>query len=48
MNSEELMIALSSVRDSRTLFIICSILIFSDVITGYLKAFRNKKINSSI
>lgn len=48
MNNEELMIALSSVRDSRTLFIICSVLIFSDVLTGYLKAFKNKKINSSI
>ena len=48
MNSEELMIALSSVKDSRTLFIVCSILIFSDVLTGYLKAFKNKKINSSI
>ena len=48
MNSEELMIALSSVKDSRTLFIVCSILIFSDVLTGYLKALKNKKINSSI
>ena len=48
MNGEELIQALSSVQDSRTLFIICSILIFSDVLTGYLKAFRNKKINSSI
>lgn len=48
MNSDELIQALSSVQDSRTLFIICSILIFSDVLTGYLKAFRNKKINSSI
>jgi toxin secretion/phage lysis holin len=45
---KEIIQALSSVRDSRTLFIICSILIFSDVLTGYLKAFRNKKINSSI
>ena len=48
MNSEDLMIALSSVKDSRTLFIVCSILIFSDVLTGYLKALKNKKINSSI
>jgi toxin secretion/phage lysis holin len=48
MSNEELMLALSSVRDSRTLFIICSVLIFSDVLTGYLKAFKNKKINSSI
>lgn len=46
--NEELIQAISSVRDSRTLFIICSVLIFSDVLTGYLKAFKNKKINSSI
>lgn len=48
MNSEQLIQAISSVQDSRTLFIICSILIFSDVLTGYLKALKNKKINSSI
>ena len=48
MNNEEIMLALSSVSDSRTLFIICSVLIFSDVLTGYLKAFKNKKVNSSI
>lgn len=46
--NEELIQAISSVKDSRTLFIVCSILIFSDVLTGYLKAFKNKKINSSI
>ena len=45
---EEIIMALNSVRDTRTLFILCSILIFSDVITGYLKAFKYKKINSSI
>ena len=48
MNNEELIQALSSIKDSRTLFILCSILIFSDVLTGYLKALKNKKINSSI
>ena len=48
MNNEELMIALSSMKDSRTLFIICAIFIFTDVMTGYLKAFKNKKVNSSI
>lgn len=45
---KEIITALSSIRESRTLFIICSILIFTDVLTGYLKAFKNKKINSSI
>ena len=44
----EIITALSSIRESRTLFILCSILIFTDVITGYLKAFKNRKINSSI
>lgn len=46
--NEELTNALSSVVDTRTLFIVCSILIFADVLTGYLKAFKNKKLNSSI
>ena len=44
----EIITALGSIRESRTLFILCSILIFTDVITGYLKAFKNKKVNSSI
>lgn len=45
---KEIITALSSIRESRTLFIICSILIFTDVLTGYLKAFKNRKVNSSI
>ena len=45
---KELITVLSSIRESRTLFIICSILIFTDVLTGYLKAFKNRKVNSSI
>lgn len=45
---KEIITALSSIRESRTLFILCSILIFTDVLTGYLKAIKNKKINSSI
>lgn len=44
----EIITALSSIRESRTLFIICSILIFTDVVTGYLKALKNKKLNSSV
>lgn len=48
MNNEELVQVVSSIQDARTLFILCSILIFSDVLTGYLKAFKNKKVNSSI
>ena len=45
---KEIITALSSIQESRTLFILCSILIFTDVITGYLKAIKNKIINSSI
>lgn len=48
MSSEEIAITLSSVRDCRTLFVLCSVLIFCDVITGYLKAWKEKDINSSI
>ena len=44
----ELITALSSIRESRTIFIVCAILIFADVLTGYLKAFKNKILNSSI
>ena len=32
----------------RTLLIISGIMIFIDIITGYLKAFKLKKVNSSI
>ena len=39
-----------SVMDSstRNLIIICGIMTFTDIITGYLKAIKNKKINSSV
>lgn len=33
---------------TRNLLIISIIMIFTDIITGYLKAIKNKKINSSI
>lgn len=35
-------------NEPKTLFILCSVFIFTDVLTGYLKAFKTKKINSSI
>ena len=44
----DIIAALSSIQESRTLFIVCSILIFTDVLTGYLKAFKNRKLNSSV
>lgn len=36
------------INDPKTLFFLCAIFIFSDVLTGYLKAIKNKTINSSI
>lgn len=37
-----------SISEPHTLFTLCGIFIFTDVLTGYLKAFKNKKVNSSI
>ena len=46
--NEELILALNSLQDDRVLFILCSVLIFSDVLTGYIKAFKFRKLNSSV
>lgn len=45
---EEFITKIMNINDPKTLFILCGIFIFTDILTGYLKAFRNKKINSSI
>lgn len=45
---QELMTILSSIREPKKIFIACAIVIFSDIITGYLKAFKLRKVNSSI
>lgn len=45
---EQVIQKLLEINDSRTLFILCGIFIFSDIITGYLKAFKTRKLNSSI
>lgn len=37
-----------TINDPKTLFFLCALFIFSDVLTGYLKAIKNKTINSSI
>lgn len=37
-----------AISEPKTLFILCGIFVFTDVITGYLKAFKNHKMNSSI
>lgn len=39
---------ITGLNDPKTLFIMCGIFIFSDIITGYLKAFKLQKVNSSI
>lgn len=45
---EEFIANLTSINDPKTLFIICGLFIFTDVLTGYLKAIKFKKMNSSI
>lgn len=45
---EEFVEKLISIKEPKTIFLLCGIFIFTDVITGYLKALKNKKINSSI
>jgi len=45
---EQLMERIVEVNDPKSLFILCGIFIFSDIVTGYLKAFKTHKINSSI
>ena len=46
---EEVFISrIMAVNEPKTIFILCAVFIFADVITGYLKALKNKKINSSI
>lgn len=45
---EEFINRLLVMNEPKTLFILCGVFIFTDVLTGYLKAFKTKKINSSI
>lgn len=45
---EEFITKITEINDPKTLFILCGIFIFSDILTGYLKAIKNKKLNSSI
>lgn len=45
---EEFIEKLILMNEPKTLFLLCGILIFSDVVTGYLKAIKFKKVNSSI
>ena len=45
---EEFAQKVATMSEPRTIFILCGVLIFTDILTGYLKAFKNKKVNSSI
>ena len=45
---EQFITAMHAVQNPKTIFMLCGIFIFTDVLTGYLKAFKNKKMNSSI
>lgn len=45
---EQFIEKLTSINEPRTIFILCGLFVFIDVLTGYLKAFKFKKINSSI
>ena len=39
---------LLNISDDKTLFLICGLFIVGDIATGYLKAFKYHKVNSSI
>lgn len=45
---QEFVNSFNSINEPKTIFLICGIFIFADVLSGYLKAFKNKKVNSSI
>lgn len=45
---EQFVEKLMNINEPKTLFILCGIFIFTDVMTGYLKAIKSRKINSSI
>lgn len=45
---EDFIIKIGNINEPKTLFLLCGIFIFTDILTGYLKAFKVKKVNSSI
>lgn len=45
---EEFIEKIMAVNEPKTIFILCAIFIFVDVLTGYLKAWKFKELNSSI
>lgn len=40
---EQFIEKITNINEPKTIFFICGIFIFADVLTGYLKAFKNKK-----
>lgn len=45
---EQFIEKLTSINEPRTIFVMCGLFVFIDVLTGYLKALKFKKVNSSI
>ena len=45
---EEFIDAMTHISDAKIIFKLCGLFIFTDILTGYVKAFKNKKVNSSI
>ena len=45
---EQFVEKIMSVNDPKIIFILCAIFIFTDILTGYLKGWKFKKLNSSI
>lgn len=45
---EQFIEKIMAVNEPKTIFILCAIFIFTDVLTGYLKGWKFKELNSSI
>lgn len=45
---EQFITKIMEIKEPRTIFILCGVFIFADIITGYLKAWKFNKTNSSI
>ena len=48
MGNADVVSIITHIQEPKTWFVLCAIFIFSDIITGYLKAFKYRKVNSSI
>lgn len=44
----EVVNVITHIKDTKTLFTLCAIFIIVDIVTGYLKALKFKKYNSSV